>query len=354
MKIGVKLPNSGPFTNAETIRRVARAAEDLGYDSLWVHDHLHRTPADAEFHFVGGAWEAWDRPVVPNVYEAISTLLYVAGITRRVQLGTSIVVLPLRNPMWLAKECATLDQLSDGRLILGVGAGGGPYIRTELGASGDPGRADHLPEVTEEWIKLIQAVWRDAVVDFEGKHITVRGAHVFPKPRQAHLPIWYGGMGRPAKRRIARLCDGWLPMFLTPEEMRQGRSEIAELAIAEGRDPKTIAIASEHWLAIDRDGDRAFRRSLATRKGMFDYAASLSTAAGPSEAAYNAAVSSRIAASGVDENSLVGDPDYVGDRVSQYREAGVDHLILRLIGHSVDELVESMHLFSEAVIGLRG
>lgn len=343
MKIGVKLPNSGPLTNAEGIKRVALAAESLGFDSVWVHDHVHRTALNAEHHFVAGAVEAWKRPVVPDMYEAMSTLHFVAGMTRRIQVGSSIIVLPLRNPVWLAKEAATLDQLSGGRLILGVGQGGGPYIRDELAAMGEPGRGDHLRQITEEWIEVIRAVWRDDVVNYEGQHITVRDAEVFPKPSAGSLPIWYGGASRAGRRRTAKLCDGWLPMFLLPEEIRQGMSEIREIALTAGRDPSAIVAASEHWLAIDRDGDRARRRSEATRTGIWRYVQQMPHATNETE-------SPEFHLGRVDQANLVGDPDLIGERVQRYRSAGVDHLILRVIAHSLDELVESLQLFRESVM----
>lgn len=340
MQIGVKLPNSGPFAGPEAIKAIALEAEHLGYASVWVHDHVHRSAADAEHHFVAGAWEAWERPVIPNVYEALSTLLYVAGFTSRVLLGTSIIVIPLRHPVWLAKMAATLDQLSNGRLILGVGTGGTGYIRSELMAIGEQRLIGKVGKVANEWIDIVRAVWREPKLDFKGEFIDIVGAEVFPKPLQKYPPIWIAGKAEPAQRRTALRGDGWLPMFKRPQELVEGKEKIDELAARAGRDPGLIKLGTEHWLAIDRDANRARERSAKTRYNFTGYMMGLPTA-GADHA---------MLAGTEDTGNLVGDPQSVLDQVAAYKEVGVDHLNIRLIGHSLSELIEVLHMFKESVM----
>lgn len=339
MKIGVKLPNSGPFASADRIRTVALEAERLGYDSLWVHDHITRSAADAKNHFVAGSVEAWQPPILPNVFEAMSTLLFVAGITKRVELGTSVIVLPLRNPVVLAKEAACLDQLSGGRLVLGVGLGGDLYAREELGAIGALHLMGKRGRVADEWIEIMRAVWQLPSVTIHGKFIDIVEAEVFPKPvRAGGLPIWYGGSTEHALRHTGQHADGWLPMFQLPDELVEGRRRIEEIAQDAGRDPSPLQVASEHWLSISTDRTKAETFATSTIEGLADYVDALrGTRTGRERY-------------GRLDRSLVGDPDSILRQVRAYQAAGVDHIILRVIAHNFDEMIESLELFRREIM----
>src|SRR5580698_10321766 len=120
MKFGVRLPNSGPLANRENIVRVAGEAERLGYHSVWVHDHVLWGSDQHRTHLSAGSAEALTEAQRPNFYESVTTLSYIAGRTSRIRLGVAVIVLPLRNPLVLARQLANLDVLSEGRLILGV------------------------------------------------------------------------------------------------------------------------------------------------------------------------------------------------------------------------------------------
>lgn len=340
MKVGVKLPNSGPFAKPEHIRVIAMEVERLGFDSLWVHDHVTRSPSDAEHHFVFGAWEAWEQPIVPNVYESLSTLAYVGGMTTRVQLGTSCVVIPLRNPVWLAKMAATIDSLSGGRMVLGVGVGGSVYVDAELKAMGAPSLYKDRGKVVDEWIDIMRKVWAQPTVTYGGQFIRLEGAEVYPKPLHSNIPIWVAGASGRARRRVAERGDGWLPMFLRPGELRDGLDEIRTKANGMMRDGNEIQLASEHWLSIGRDGSQAIREALPTISGMTDHMTEQ-----PGGSSYDI----RDTVGRDTDGNLLGDPDEVGHRVERYREAGVDHLILRVIAKSIPAALESLRLFREAV-----
>jgi len=344
MKFGVKLPNSGPFARVECLRAVALQAERLGYDSLWVQDHVTRSAADAEHHFAAGALEAWQPPIEPNVYEPISTLAYLAGMTSRIILGTSIIVLPLRNPVLLAKQAACVDQFSGGRLILGVGVGGVRYARSELGAVGALHLMGSRGQVTDEWIDVLRHVWQEPTCNFEGKFIQVQDAEVFPKPVQRPCPpIWIGGFGERAIQRAARRGDGWLPMYFLPSEIERGVQRLRHWAVEAGRDPYRLQVASEHWLSIDADKTRAERRAAATLKSLSTYL-SASESQGTEQ---ESVLASRLHEA---ERNLVGDPDTVLAQLGRYREAGVDHLILRVIAHDFAEMLDALRLFKREVM----
>lgn len=340
MQIGVKLPTSGPFAGASAIRDVAQAADDLGYDSVWVQDHVTRSAADVEHHFGMGQWDVWKHPIVPDFFEALSVLVWIAGLTQRVQLGTSALVLPLRNPVWLAKETATLDRLSGGRLILGV-AVGGAYAREELAAIGHHERAGHRGAVTDEWIDVIRGVWGEDRFVHNGQYIQVDEAVVFPKPHQQFPPILIGGTSDKARARVVHKGNGWLAIWQSPNDIRAGRADIARQAEAAGRIVEDYPIYSEQWLCIDEKRDVALDRSAATRKKFSAYLNMLPRA-------HDDNVTELLDRE--DEYSLVGDVRDVRKKVADYRSVGAEHLIMRLIAPNVNEAIRSLELFKYEVV----
>lgn len=339
MQIGVKLPTSGPFAGPGAIRDLAQAAEALGYDSVWVQDHVTRSPSDVEYHFGMGQWDVWERPIVPDFYEALAVLLWIAGFTDRVLLGTSALVLPLRNPVWVAKEAATLDRLSAGRLLLGV-AVGGAYAREELAAVGYQERGGHRGSITDEWIDVIRGVWTESSFCHSGRHIKIENAIVFPKPAQNLPPILVGGTSEVARRRVVRKGDGWLAIWQSPDDIRAGLDDIVWHAEQAGRRADHIPIYSEQWLCIDKKRDAALTRSAATRTNFSSYLNERPRATDDN-------VTGLLDRE--DEYSMMGNPDDVRKKAADYLDAGTDHLILRLIARDVDEAVRSLQLFMSEV-----
>jgi probable F420-dependent oxidoreductase len=177
---------------------VARHAEELGFADGWVSDHI-AVPADA--------------PYPPAfLYEPVVALTWAAAATTRLGLGTSVLVLPYRHPLHLAKELASLDQLSGGRLTIGVGAG---WLEGEFDALNVP-FADRGPR-TDEAIDALRACWGDQPVDFAGHTVTLSSLKVVPTPAHA-IPVWVGGSSAPALRRAVTRGDGWQGTFISPEE----------------------------------------------------------------------------------------------------------------------------------------
>jgi alkanesulfonate monooxygenase SsuD/methylene tetrahydromethanopterin reductase-like flavin-dependent oxidoreductase (luciferase family) len=163
---------------------------------------------------------------------------------------------------------------------------------------------------------------------------------VFPKPKQAAPPIWVGGTSSRALDRVARLGDGWLAIWLSPEEFRAGRADIVERAARYGRGPGSVAMSTEHWMAIDRDGQRAVARSRATRTRFSSYISTLPSAGDDNVTTLTGRE---------DEYSLVGDPTQITERLRRYAAAGADHVIVRVIAGSTAEAIESLHMFRDEV-----
>jgi probable F420-dependent oxidoreductase len=192
----------------------ARRMESLGYDSLWASDHVvipHRIESRYPYSPTGRF------PLAPEVpfLEPLTTLALVAGVTERVQLGTSILVLPHRNPVLAAKMAATLDHLSGGRVVLGVGVG---WMREEIELLG--GDYDRRGAWSDEAIAVMRACWRDARTAHHGEFFSFEEIGVFPKPTRGDIPILIGGHTPRALRRVVELGDGWHAAFISPGALR--------------------------------------------------------------------------------------------------------------------------------------
>lgn len=215
MEYGVTLPGVGPLASAAALRAVATLAEDVGFTSLWVTDHVAIPLASASrYPYNQDGRMPWD-PTIPYL-DALVALNWVAAMTRRVRLGTSVLVLPMRPPLLVAKTVATLDHLSGGRMILGVGAG---WLEEEFSLLGQ-GFDDRGRRLVEA-IRVLKACWADDPVSFQGTFYRLPPFAMAPKPVQGpRLPVLGGGESDMALRRVADACDGWHPLGLSPAQFQ--------------------------------------------------------------------------------------------------------------------------------------
>jgi probable F420-dependent oxidoreductase len=200
MRLGVHLPHIGQKASAAAIRSAAVQAEELGFADVWVSEHII-VPGDRAY------------PPSAIFWDPVLTLTWVAACTDRVGLGTSVLVLPMRHPLPLAKELATLQNLSGGRLILGAGVG---WLEAEFEALGVP--FNERGRRMDEGIAMMRAVWSEDPVTFTAIYIPalIDGMRTLPRPEKP-IPIWIGGTSEPALKRAARL-DGWHGSRATPEQ----------------------------------------------------------------------------------------------------------------------------------------
>jgi probable F420-dependent oxidoreductase len=247
MQIGISLYNNWGIEDVQAIVQLASRAEALGFASVWVHDHVFN--AGHVFRRIG------DKPY----YEPLTLLSYVAARTERVGLGTSVLVLPYHNPIRLAKTAATLDVLSGGRLLLGVGVGA---VAPESEAMGSP--YAERGAITDEAIAIMKELWTKDDPGFTGKYHRFSGMKFSPKPQQRpHIPLLIGGNSRAAIRRAVRLGNGWHPLAVAPEVLRQGIRYLHEQAQAAGRDISEIPVS----LSIPLGPAGAGRVTLGTAPG---------------------------------------------------------------------------------------
>src|ERR1700678_1696244 len=191
MQLGIHLPHAGEQATPALIKRLAVRAEALGLADVWVSEHI--IVPRASF------------PRSPLFYDPVLTVTWVAAVTQRVRLGTSVLVLPMRHPLPLAKELATLHNLSEGRLILGAGVG---WLEPEFAALGVP--FHERGRRMDEGIAMMRAVWTQDPVSFRGKYIPdeINEMTMLPMPI-SRIPIWIGGSSDAARKRTARVADGW-------------------------------------------------------------------------------------------------------------------------------------------------
>ena len=220
-------------------RDMAVAAEQVGFDSLWVGDHLlYRTETGS-----AGPWEAW------------SLLAALAAVTERVQIGPLVAATAFHNPAMLAKKAATVDEISDGRLILGLGAG---WNQVEFDAYGFP--FDHRASRFEEAFTIIRSLLTDGVIDFHGEYYTLRDCELLPRPRPDAPPLMIGSIGPRVLRATLPWVDSWNAWYAWfgngPEQLEPMLSEIDQACQAVGRDPNTLERTVTVMVRMpDGDGD---------------------------------------------------------------------------------------------------
>ena len=296
MKIGVTIPNNWGIEDIQQVLAFGPLAEELGFDSVWVMDHLFNNG------YIGERLS--DKPY----YHPLATLSHLSATTHRVLLGTSVLVLPYHNPVELAKYAASLDQMSGGRVTLGVGVGA---MTEEFQALGIPMR--QRGSLTNECIAIMKELWTNNEASYHSRRWNFDEVKFSPKPLQKpHIPLWIGGSSPGALKRAATLGDGWHPSGVSPEEYSMGRREIQDLAIARGRDPESLlmSVRVEVEVSPGPSSDRAANRS-------------------------------RL--SGVDMDEMTAG-------IEAYQTAGVEHIVLALNSGDVDKLKGTMEQVARHVL----
>jgi probable F420-dependent oxidoreductase len=329
MRVSVQLPtcteglvNPIPFATAPAdFVRLAQAAERLGYDGVWGNDHVTAAPYVREH---------WSEP--PNFYEVLVTLATIGAHTSRVHLGTAVIVLPLRDPVLLARQVATLDRMTGGRVILGVGIGA---YREEFLAQWPRRRAVRRGDLFDEGLAALRQLFTEREASYVGAHVAFEGVELAPKPVQRPLPIYIGGHNEAAVARAARLGQGWLPGWRPFDEIAARTALLRRLTAEAGRDPKEVEAAVQLTVVLGRTPEEAAARYRKT--GMVQHRRSL-------------AHSGRDPAL-AESNNLIGSPASLLDTLAFLAAAGVDHLCALQFPHdSVTEMQEQMEWFARDVV----
>ena len=235
MKIGISIPNNWGVADPNRLIDLAVLAEERGLASVWTSEHL------INLAYVRA--RIGERPY----YHPLAMLSAVAARTSRIQLGTSVIVMPFHNPFDIAKYIATLDNISRGRVILGVGVGNVP---DEFDVLGIPW--NKRGKLTDEGMDIIQTLWREDSASHRGETWQFEDVHTAPKSyRGREIPIWVGGMSEAARKRAVRAGHGWQPTAITPDQLREDVGKLRELAEQAGRDPDTLDVCMRFNIALD-------------------------------------------------------------------------------------------------------
>jgi probable F420-dependent oxidoreductase len=245
MRIGCGLPQAGTLAGPAALVEVARHAEELGYDDVWVFDRL-LWPLEPRAPYPASS-DGKLPDAAKAVLDPVVVLAFVAAHTRRIGLGTSVLNLPFYNPVLLARQLSAVDVLSGGRLRLGFGTGWSP---DEFEAVGAPTRVQR--QRTDEALQVLKAIWANDPVAFSGEHYHVPLSYIGPKPVQRpHPPLYFAAYTPAALERVAREADGWLPAGLPIATMQQMFSGLQEGARRAGRDPNCLEliVRANLWLS---------------------------------------------------------------------------------------------------------
>jgi probable F420-dependent oxidoreductase len=303
MQFGVHGLNFGQVAgDIATLLRLATRADELGFDSVWVGDHLI-----IPWH-IASAYPyspTGTPPFKPEeaALEPLTLLSYLAGCTSRVRLGISVLIVPHRNPLYAAKVLSTLDVLSGGRVICGVGAG---WMREEFEALGlnFARRGDE----TDEWIRIFKVCWRDGDPEYHGRLYSFAKVKFEPKPIQTpHPPIWVGGNSRRAMRRAVELGDVWHPGWSRPEQLGTQRQALDAIAAKAGRDPATLGLSLLRPMHILDRAPEGPRRP------------------------------------------LIGTAEQVAEDIRAYEQVGVSHLVLGFRSTHGQEMLQQIERFAAEV-----
>lgn len=313
-----------PFAAPNDVIEIARHAELLGFHSVWGNDHMSTQ------RYVRGAF---DQP--PNFWEPLVTYAFVAAATKRLRLGTGMLVTPMRRDIVvLAKQLATLDQFSKGRLTLGIGVGA---YREEFEAL-HPGWKVHRGRMVEESIEALRHLFSERTSSWDGEYFKFQDVEMFPKTFQTPLPIYIGGNSLNSVRRTGKYGNGWLPASMPLSLLKDRIGYLREILEAEGRTTDDVDVAVQFVAYIGKTHELAVRRF--ERSQMFHHLSSLSGSTLKDQTGADLA-----------EINLIGTADDLVRKAKLLAEAGVKHLCgLYFCADEVQELKDQMQLFAEEVV----
>jgi probable F420-dependent oxidoreductase len=332
VKFGVSLPTCKeglnlplPFCTADELLDLVVLADELGYDSAWGNDHI-TAPAYVRDNYVDP----------PRFYEPVVVFAAAARITIRVRLGIAVLILGAREPVLLAKQLATLDQISHGRVVAGVGIGS---YREELELA-QPRLATRANRgrLLDESIEALTLLLSGESVSHDGEYHAFHNVQLQPAPEQRLLPIYIGGNSPQSRERAARVGQGWLPGALPHDRLREGRQEIRQRAEELGRDPAEVSIAPQYMCCIGESHDEALASFRASPMYLH-----LETLLGATLQGQHL--------DAVEASNLIGTPAKIVEQIHALEELGVDELAaMSFISETPSDMARDMRIFKHEVM----
>ena len=242
MKVGIRIPGAGPWAGPDAISEIAQFAEKVGFDSLWMTDHVALpTKVDTPYPYTADGKFLW-APETPYL-DCLTSLTWAAAATDRVEIGTSCLILPWRPLVQTCKTLVSIDVLSRGRLTVAIGVG---WMKEQFDALGAPFK-DRGRRVTE-MVNAMRHMWTEDEVDFTGEFYDLHHFKLYPKPTRGTIPVWFAGYSEASLRRIAAIGDGWHPLAVPPEEYAGYLKTLQTYVEAAGRDMSEITLTARPLL----------------------------------------------------------------------------------------------------------
>jgi len=312
-----------PFAGPQDFIEQGKLCERLGYHSVWGNDHI--TTQD----YVRDLFP--NTP--PNFYEPLVTLAAIGAVTTKLKLGTALCVLPMRDPVYLAKQAITLDQMSNGRFIMAVGIGA--YREEFLAWGGSRAAKARRGEMMDEALTALDMLFQQKSATHEGKYYSFKGVEMFPKSVAQPFPLYIGGHNLEAIERAAKYGQGWLPGWRPLAELEERIASLKRRAAELGRNPADIEIAPQFSVTIDKTLEAAEKRYM--ESGLVAHRVSL---------AYTGRdLSHQVVA------NLVGSPDVILEKVAKLKSIGIDHCsALMFPADTVSEMNEQVEWFAKDVM----
>ena len=312
MEFGFGVPSRGPLASLENIVALAQKGEELGFDIITVSDHIV-VPNEIDSIYPYNDTGEFTSSQSGEYMEQLTTIAYLAGVTSRIRLLTAVMVLPHRSPVLTAKMLATIDVLSQGRLIVGCGVG---WMEEEFEAIGAPPYAER-GAVGNEYLRVFKELWTSDDPSFDGEYASFSNIAFAPKPvQQPHPPLWIGGESPPALRRAGQLGDAWYPICSNPQ-------------FPVG----TLEQFADYQARVRRHAERAGRDS-----DELDFAYSVNWFDDTQEQIVEG-----------ERRILTGSPTQVAADIDALEDLGVNHLMLNFQGSDLEETFDLLARFTEGV-----
>jgi probable F420-dependent oxidoreductase len=331
MRFGISIPTSVEgmaypirFADEQDVIALGVEAEELGFDSVLVNDHVSTMPY---------VREQFSEP--PRFWEPLVTLGYLAARTERIRMMTGVIVMPMREPVLLAKQAATIDHLSGGRLVLGIGVGA---YRAEFESVHPELSTINRGRYVAEGIEALTRLFTDRIASYDGEYIRFSDIELYPKPLQDPFPLVSCGNADGTIERAARWCAGWMPAGMPVDRLAGGVARLRDLAAGFGRDGSALEVTPQLVLCLDRDPEAALERF--TRSQAYEHLVSLrkTTLKGIELESYST-------------QNLIGTPEQVIERVAALGVAGATEMAgMIVVANSVDEMREQMRMFAGEVL----
>ena len=305
MEIGISMPR---LPDAQGLKRFVQSAEELGFESVLVGDHIV-LPTEGTNQYPYTSDGSFSRPTDEPFLETMTLLGYLAACTESIKLGSTVVILPYRNPVVQAKMFASLDVLTNGRMICGIGVG---WLEKEFEILGVP--YDQRGPMSDEFLQIFKILWTEDNPEFHGQFYHVDGIQFYPKPvQQPHIPIWVGGHTHRALRRTAKYGDCWHTTRQTPDFVAENLPYLRQQTERAGRDPASISISLKRSLHFT---DIGLGEGNTVRTG----------------------------------GAMIGSTQEVIDDVYYCREVGIDQLTYDFRVDGMDQLIQVMERLADRVL----